>query len=153
MKHKVVLALNTTWNLVNFRSGLIKALISSGYEVVAIAPPDVYVNKLLMLGCRYLPINLENKGMNPLKDLVYFIRMLLVMYRERPTIFLGYTVKPNIYGSLAARILGIPVINNISGLGFVFTNQSWLTYLVSVLYRLAISGSKTVFFQNNEEFF
>jgi glycosyltransferase involved in cell wall biosynthesis len=77
--------------------------------------------------------------------------MLMIMYRERPSIFLGYTIKPNIYGSLATRILGIPTINNIAGLGFVFTNQSWLTYLVCALYRLALSRSATVFFQNHDD--
>ena len=151
MKPKVVIALNTTWNLVNFRSGLIQALISSGYEVVAIAPTDGYVEQLLALGCRFLPVKMDNKGSNPIKDFSYFLRMLYIMHRESPSLFLGYTIKPNIYGSLAARILGVPVINNISGLGFVFTNPSWLTKIVCGLYRLALSKSKIVFFQNKED--
>jgi len=66
-------------------------------------------------------------------------------------VFLGYTVKPNIYGSLAANLLGIPVVNNIAGLGSVFVRDTWLTRLVSLLYKGALSSSYHVFFQNNED--
>ena len=60
--------------------------------------------------------------------------------RERPDVYLGYTVKPNVYGSLAARALDIPVINNITGLGSAFSRQNWLTLLVRGLYRLALDA-------------
>ena len=148
---KVIIALNTAWNLVNFRAGLIRALIAHGYEVVAVAPPDNYVDRLVLLGCRFLPLPMDNKGTHPGRDLLLLWRFFRLLRRERPAVFLGYTVKPNVYGSLAAHILGIPVVNNIAGLGAVFGKDSWLTRLVRGLYRLALSRSRCVLFQNEDD--
>lgn len=149
LNKKVVIALNTTWNLVNFRAGLIRSLIAAGYEVVAVAPPDKYVPRLAELGCRYVPLSMDNKGTHPGRDLLLFWCFLHLLRKEKPAIYLGYTIKPNIYGSLAAHLLGVPVINNIAGLGAVFIQEGWLTRLVQRLYRVALSRSAKVFFQNN----
>lgn len=151
MKPKVVIALNTAWNLLNFRSGLIRALQYAGYDVVAVAPPDEYVPRLEALGCRFVPLPMDNQGTHPGRDLLLLWRFFRLLRIERPDVYLGYTVKPNVYGSLAARALGIPVINNIAGLGAVFIKDSWLTRLVRSLYRLALSRSAKVFFQNDDD--
>lgn len=151
MKKKVVIALNAAWNLVNFRSGLIRALIDAGYDVVAVAPPDEYVVRLTELGCRYVPLQMDNKGTHPVRDTLLFWRFLKLLREERPACFLGYTVKPNIYGSLAAQSLGIPVVNNVAGLGTAFMTKGWLNWLVSGLYRFAFSRSSRVFFQNDHD--
>lgn len=150
-KKKVVIALNTAWNLFNFRAGLIRAMISEGYEVVAVAPHDQYAPRLAELGCRYVALPMDNKGTNPLKDSLLFFRFLRLFWRERPAVFLGYTIKPNVYGSLAAHLSGVKVINNIAGLGTAFIRDSWLTRLVRMLYKSALSGSGHVFFQNNDD--
>lgn len=151
MSRKVVIALNTAWNLVNFRAGLIRALVAEGYEVVAVAPDDVYASRLAELGCRFVALPMDNKGTHPGRDLLLFFRFLNLLRRERPDVFLGYTIKPNVYGSLAAHVLGIPVVNNIAGLGTAFIRNSWLTRLVRLLYKTAFSRSSHVFFQNNED--
>lgn len=151
MKPKVMIALNTAWNLVNFRAGLIRALVAAGYEVVAVAPDDEYSPKLAALGCRFVPLPMDNKGVNPGRDLLLLFRFLKVLRRERPDVFLGYTVKPNVYGSIAAHLLGIPVINNVAGLGTAFIKQTWLTKVVRALYRVALFRSAKVFFQNDED--
>ena len=151
MSVKVAIALNTAWNLVNFRSGLIKALVSRGYEVVAVAPEDGYALQLQTLGCRYLPLPMDNKGTHPGRDLLLLARFFTLMRAEKPDVFLGYTVKPNVYGSLAAHALRIPVINNVAGLGTVFIKGGWLNQLVRGLYRIALSRSAKVFFQNEDD--
>ena len=151
MSKKIVIALNTAWNLVNFRAGLIRALVAQGYEVVALAPHDEYAPRLAALGCRFVALPMDNQGTHPGRDLLLFFRFLKLLGHERPDVFLGYTVKPNIYGSMAAHVLGIPVINNIAGLGTVFIRDSWLTRLVRLLYKTALSRSRHVFFQNNED--
>lgn len=151
MSRKIVIALNTAWNLVNFRAGLIRALVAEGYEVVAVAPNDAYASRLAELGCRFVALPMDNKGTHPGRDLLLFFRFLSLLRRERPDVFLGYTIKPNVYGSLAAHMLGIPVVNNIAGLGTAFIRNSWLTRLVRLLYKTAFSRSHHVFFQNNED--
>jgi glycosyltransferase involved in cell wall biosynthesis len=148
---KVVIALNTAWNMVNFRSGLIRALIENGHDVIAVAPTDEYVPKLISLGCRYVPMPMDNQGTHPVRDLILLWRFFRLMRSEDPDVFLGYTVKPNVYGSLAARLLGIPVINNIAGLGAVFIREGWLVRVVRWLYRSALRRSAKVFFQNDDD--
>ena len=115
------------------------------------APYDAYADRLSILGCRFIVLPMDNKGTHPGRDLLLLIRFLKLFYRERPDVFLGYTVKPNIYGSIAAHILGIPVVNNIAGLGAVFIKDGWLVRLVRGLYRVALSRSAKVFFQNNDD--
>jgi glycosyltransferase involved in cell wall biosynthesis len=148
---KILISINTAWNLVNFRSGLIRALVANGYEVVALAPPDKYVPQLSELGCRFIALPMDSGGANPFRDAVLLYRYWKILKREQPDVFLGYTVKPNVYGSIAAHILGVPVINNVAGLGSVFIEQGWLTRLVRQLYRLALSRSYKVFFQNDDD--
>ncbi len=148
---KVMIAVNSAWNLVNFRAGLIRSMVAAGHDVVAVAPQDDYASRLQALGCRYIPLPMDSKGTHPLRDALLLWRFIRILYGERPDVFLGYTVKPNIYGSLAARILGVPVINNIAGLGAVFITEGWVTRVVRQLYRLALAGSERVFFQNDDD--
>lgn len=148
---KILICLNTAWNLVNFRGGLIRALVAAGHEVVAVAPDDKYAAGLKALGCRFVPLHMENGGTNPVKDALLTWRFLRLFAHERPNVYLGYTVKPNVYGSLAAHMMGIPVINNIAGLGAVFIRGGLLVRVVRGLYRMALSRSAKVFFQNPDD--
>ncbi|NDD15024.1 MAG: glycosyltransferase family 1 protein, partial [Betaproteobacteria bacterium] len=101
--------------------------------------------------CCYMPLAMDNKGTNPWRDFLLLVRFLRLMREERPEVFLGYTVKPNVYGSLSAHALRIPVINNVAGLGSVFHKGGWLNRLVRCLYRIALCRSIRVFFQNEDD--
>ena len=148
---KVFIASNYAWTIFNFRAGLIRALIDSGCEVVALASPDGYATRLPELGCRFLPLPLDRSGTHPIRDLVLLWRMWRLLRHERPDLYLAFTVKPNIYGSLAAHALGIPLVNTITGLGASLNTRSWLMRLVRTLYRLALARSAKVFFQNEND--
>jgi hypothetical protein len=147
----VVISINASWNIVNFRKGLVAGLQAAGYRVVALAPTDSYSPRLAELGIEHVPIDMDNQGVSPARDFGLILRYHKALRRIRPTAFLGYTVKPNVYGSLAAHALGIPVINNVSGLGTAFIRQGLLTRIVSGLYRVALRRSSKVFFQNPED--
>jgi glycosyltransferase involved in cell wall biosynthesis len=148
---KVVLSVNTSWNVVNFRSGLIKALRSRGFEVSVVAPKDDHSAKVTDLGCRYIAIEMDNSGMSPFRDLHLAWSYWRIIRQERPNVFIGFTIKPNIFGSVSAHLNGVPVINNISGLGTAFVRGGILRKLVQSLYRCALYRSKWVFFQNNDD--
>lgn len=135
----------------NFRSGLIRRMLADGYDVAAIAPPDAHSSILESMGCRFIPLEMDNKGANPLRDLALLRRYHAVLRSLRPMAYLGYTIKPNVYGSLAAQMLGIPTINNVSGLGTAFIRNTWLTPVVKGLYRTAFHRAHTVFFQNEDD--
>jgi glycosyltransferase involved in cell wall biosynthesis len=147
----IVISINAAWNIVNFRRGVISALQERGYHIVALAPDDEYRARLQEAGVELVPIEIDSKGMSPLRDLILLARYRALLSRLKPVLFLGYTIKPNIFGSLAAHSLGIPVINNISGLGTAFINEGLLTRIATRLYRIALRRSRTVFFQNDED--
>ena len=157
MKKKIIIAVNSTFNLINHRVGLIHGLLDEGYEVITLSPTDEFATRLKELGCQHVALKMERKGTNVGRDLQLFWRYRILLKQHMPDIYLGFTAKPNIYGSLAAQSLGIPVINNISGLGTVFGAMSrtlvgnLLVRLIKLLYRFALSRSGKIFFQNKDD--
>ena len=147
----VVIAANSCWNIVNFRSALVAALLREGRDVLVLAPPDEYVPALEALGAHFIPVEVESSSLSVTGDLKLLLRYAAIMRRVRPSAFLGFTIKPNIYGSLAAQAVGARVINNITGLGTAFLSTGWLRTLASALYRVALRRSHTVFFQNGSD--
>jgi glycosyltransferase involved in cell wall biosynthesis len=151
MKKRVIISSNTTWNVYNFRLGLIRSLQSKGYHIISLAPYDKYVCELESLGVKCYDININQKGTNPVADILLFIRYIRLFYVIRPHLILSYTIKPNIYGNFAANVLGIPVVNNISGLGTLFIRTNFFSNIGKLLYKIALKSSVHIFFQNNSD--
>jgi hypothetical protein len=145
------LTANTTWYIYNFRSRLITSLVQNGWRVVALSPRDAYVSRLEQLGVRHVHLELDNLGTNPAREIACITGMVRTLRAERPHLVLTYTPKVNIYASLAAGILRIPVIANVSGLGRAFSTAVWMRLLTKYLYRLALRHPQVVFFQNEED--
>lgn len=150
-KGHILVTANSAWNLLNFRKSLISALMQDGNRVTVLAPHDDAVEGLLSLGCRYIPLRMDNTGLSPLADLGLTLRFLRTMIRERPDAVLGFTIKNNIYGALAARFAGIPFLPNVSGLGTGFLSGAALQAVVTRLYRFAFARVPVVFFQNEDD--
>ena len=159
---RVALLSNQAFSLVNFRGDLIQGLIQSGHVVIALAPdftPELR-RKLIQLGARTVQIPLARTGMNPLRELC---NMLLLAYRLRrikPDVILSYSIKPVIFGTLAAWLSRIPLrIAMIEGLGYVFTPATEklsvlrraLGILVKYLYRIALKAAHKVIFLNHDD--
>lgn len=150
-KPTVALVANTSWSLYNFRLGLIRLLQKRGYKVLAIAPPDDFTGKLIDEGCHFEPVELDNYGTNPIKDFKSFRQFLRIYRKQKIDFIFHYTIKPNIYGSFAARLLNIPFIGIVTGLGQLFTHYSWKTTLARFLYTIAFQSSKEVWFLNESD--
>lgn len=148
---RIAIVVNTSWNISNFRMGLIQALQAEGHEIHTVAPEDPYTSQLLQAGCRHHNTKLQNKGSNPLRDLLFFWRLYRLYNKIKPDIILHYTIKPNIYGTFAARLNGIPCINNVSGLGTVFLHHTITSRIAKMLYRWAFRYPAKIFFQNQED--
>ncbi|UUL82462.1 glycosyltransferase family 4 protein [Sphingomonas qomolangmaensis] len=148
---KILLSVNAAWNIVNFRAALVRALIADGHELVAAVVDDGHLAQVESLGVRTIALPMAPRGVSPVADAILLWRYVALMRRERPGAFLGWTIKPNIYGGLAAGLTGVPAINNISGLGTAFIRSNWLTRLVRRLYRAGLRRSSTVFFQNRHD--
>ena len=140
----VVISANSIWNIANFRAGLVSGLAANGYRVVVAAPgasggPD------------QVDIAIDRSGLNPLRDALLMLAYRRLLGQVRPAAYLGFTIKPNIYGSIAARLTGIPSIPNVSGLGTAFLRGGGLAWFVGGLYRIAFRRCPVVFFQNPDD--
>lgn len=150
-KPRVLIIANTVWYLANFRLTLCRALRERGFGVIAVAPPGEDALRLVDAGIIFAPMPMDGGGTNPMKDLGLLLRLVRLLHSQKPTVCLSYTAKPNIYAGLACRMLGIPRIHNIAGLGTTFINETWLTSVMKVLYRTALKGAECVFFQNPDD--
>lgn len=150
-RKKILISSNSAWNLANFRKPIIEALIAADYQVVAVAPADGSEGLLEAMGARFRPIRMRSTGTSPVEDSRLLLEYIRVLRDERPVMFLGFTAKPNIYGSLAARLNNIPVGATISGLGSAFLKGGLLGGVLLRLYRVALGRAQAIFFQNRAD--
>ncbi|MBK6511915.1 MAG: glycosyltransferase family 4 protein [Haliea sp.] len=149
----ICLSSNTSWYLYNFRASTVRRLRAEGFRVVCIAPEDGYSQKLVAdLGCEWLPLRMSNQGSNPLRDAAVIYQFYRYYRRLRPAAALHFTIKNNVYGTWAARLLGIPAINNVSGLGTAFIRGGLVSAIVRLLYKTSQPFAHRVFCQNEEDF-
>lgn len=125
-----------------------RRLQSEGYRVVAISPEDDFSQKIEEAGFEYYSIDINNMGTNPLEDIQLTGAIFRLYKKVQPDLLLHYTIKPNIYGTIAAKLAGVPVISNITGLGTVFLSDTLSCRLARRLYRIALRIPGKVFFQN-----
>lgn len=149
---KIAILLNTSWYIYNFRRNLIVELLKNNFEVHAIAPYDVYTEKLKDIGCKYSSIEMNSKSKNPLYDLYLLFQIRKTLKRIKPDVLLNFTIKPNIYGSVAARTLGIKCINNVAGMGTLFTDGFFSRLILKSLFKVSQLKVDTVFFQNPDDY-
>ncbi|MDN3439759.1 glycosyltransferase family 4 protein [Planococcus sp. APC 3900] len=151
MKKKVLLLGNHGFVIYNFRKELIQRLLNEGYEVYISLPYDEKVDIMISWGCKFVETNVDRRGTNPATDLKLVGHYVKILKDIKPDVVLTYTIKPNLYGGIACRILNIPCINNITGLGSGFSGNPALKFLLTNLYKVGLKKSKCVFFQNTED--
>lgn len=134
-----------------FRREIIEALVENGCSVILSCPEhprlDYFRNKE---GIIIEDIQIDRRGTNPLKDIKLIWDYIRLFRKYRPAYICAFTIKPNIYGSIAADLLGIPHINNITGIGSGYKNGGFVKKIVISLYKIALGKSQMVFFQNKE---
>lgn len=148
---RVALFANSSWNIWNFRMGLVGAIRAAGHEVCIIAPVDTYTHKITETGLEFYPVKMSTKGADPFQDLSIIFQARKILKSAHIDTVLQFTIKPNIYGTLAARLLGIPVINNVSGLGTVFIRKGLVSSIAKQLYGFAFRFPYKIFFQNTDD--
>lgn len=151
--HKSCIAFvsNSAWSVYNFRLDVINNLMAQGYEVIVLAPDDSFSALLQENGCRFIPINFDNKTKNPFRDLSFYWQLKKLYRQHQPDFIFHYVAKPNIYGSLAAAANGIPSVAVITGLGYAFAKRNWLYRVVRQLYKTSLRKAKEIWFLNNED--
>ena len=152
---KVVLLSNHHAYTYNFRREVIQRLIDEKYKVYIVLPYGEKVDLLKDMGCEFIDLPLDRRGMNPITDLRLIIGYYKIFKSVKPDVVLSYTVKPNIYGGIVCRIQNIPFFPNVTGLGSAGENKSFIQKVLVKMYRIAYKKAECVFFQNyeNQEFF
>lgn len=150
MKKNVLVLVNHDVVIYNFRKELIERLILEGYRVVISSPYGERIDDLIGMGCEYYEATIERHGTNPFKEFKLLTYYKNLMKKVKPDVVLTYTIKPNIYGGLAAKKYNIPYIANITGLGTAVEKDSIIQKINIVLYKIAFSKIHKVFFQNTE---
>ena len=151
MQRKTVLFLvNHDVVIYNFRLELVERLIADGHEVHISSPYGERIDDLVKLGSKYHEIKIARHGMNPIADGMLLIKYICLVKKVKPDIVFGYTIKPNIYGALAARFCGVPFVANITGLGTAVENPGLAQKITVALYKVAFKKVQRIFFQNTE---
>lgn len=147
-KKKILFCDNSLRELINFRKEVINNYAADGFEVVLVAPKNFdYVPAYKNI--RYIPICMSRSGMNLFDELKYFNELRRIYRRECPNYIFHYTIKPNIYGSIAARWCHIPSTAMVAGLGYVFNKDGVGNSIARALYRFALRRSEYVFVLND----
>ncbi len=147
----IAIVSNSAFNIYNFRLSLASAIRERGYEVMFVAPKDEYTEKIMDEGYLIKDVFINPKGNSPIEDKKTIDEFKKIYIKYKPDLILNYTIKPNIYSSLAASSLNIPVINTVTGLGTVFIEENFVTDLVKILYKISFKKVHKVFFQNRAD--
>jgi len=145
---KIIFSDNTLWGLLNFRGAIVERLLADGHQVVLVAPADESCMGDIPSGAHFVAVELSRTGTNPHADLKYMRALRRIYKAERPDYIFHFTIKPNIYGTLAARSLGIRSTAMVAGLGHVYTKKCGVNLVARTIYRLALPLAEHVLVLN-----
>lgn len=149
---KILYVANTSWFLYNFRLSLMQTMQSLGWQVLAAAPLDRFSKKLEDQGIKFFDLAMDRKGTNPLADLRLLHRLWRLHRLEAPDLVHHFTIKPTVYGSLAARLAGSKgVVNSITGLGYSFIHGGAIQQIAKALYKCALRPPAETIFENSQD--
>jgi len=148
---KIMILANNSGGLYNFRRQLMQALLDEGIRIDAYTPFSSRVDEMKEMGIHLMETPMDRRGMNPIHDLKLFRLYRHEMKKQQPDYVITYTIKPDIYGGLAARLRHIPYALNITGAGTAFQKDGLLKNMVRILFRTAAKKAKVVFFENKSD--
>lgn len=156
MTRKTILILvNHEIVIYNFRKEIVDRLLSDGHRVIISSPNGEKISKLIDVGSEHDEVDMDRHGVNPIQELKLLDYYSRIMKKYNPDIVFSYTIKPNIYGAIAAKKYNIPFVANVTGLGISLQNPGMLQKILIQMYKRAFSKVQTVFFQNksNQQLF
>lgn len=149
-KKTILILVNHEIVIYNFRKELVERLLEDGHRVIISSPSGEKIEKLVEIGSEHDEVYINRHGSNPLEEFKLLSHYRKLMKKYQPDIVFGYTIKPNIYGAIAAKRYDIPFVANITGLGTAVENPGLMQKITVGMYKYAFSKIQTVFFQNKE---
>lgn len=147
---RVLFLVNHDVVIYNFRRELVEELLKEECEVIISSPYGERIDLLKEMGCKYVPVKLDRHGKNPVDEIKLILYYIELIRTVKPNIIFSYTIKPNLYGAVAASICKVPIVVNITGLGSAVENPGKMQKLMILAYKLAFRKVQTVFVQNKE---
>ena len=147
-KKIIALVTNNDDDVYCFRKELIERLIISGYEMLISCPDGPKFQLMKDIPYYYDNSYIDRRGTNIVSDATLFLHYLRLFRRYRPAAVLTYTAKPNVYAGFAAKLLGIPYICNVTGLGSVINQPKLVKNVILGLFKIAYRNADCVMFQN-----
>lgn len=147
---KILVAANNAGGLLSFRKEVMESFKKEGYEIFISLPSSTRDEEIRNISDNFIPTEIDRRGLNFFKDFSLFLKYISIIRKYRPDVVLGYTIKPNIYSGLACRILKVPMIANITGLGTAVETPGILQKILIALYKMAMKKVFCIFFQNEE---
>jgi glycosyltransferase involved in cell wall biosynthesis len=157
-KKRILIIASLASSLIRFRGDFIKSLLKNGFEVFTAAPSYTDQDRvnLTRMGATIFEFNLQRTGLNPIKDFKSILELKSIIKENHIDLVFPYTVKPVIYGSIAASMNNTPVISLITGLGYAFTGLTFKARILQrfneTLYKLSIRTNKVIVFQNKDDY-
>ncbi len=148
-KHLIALLTNNDDDIYCFRKELIEGIIDAGYEMLISCPDGEKFELMRHIEYRYDDPVIDRRGTNIVADAKLFIHYFKLFIKNKPSVVLTYTAKPNVYAGIAAWLLGIPVISNVTGFGSVLNEGGLKQKLIMSLFKFAFRRSACVMFQNS----
>ena len=144
---------NSAWNIYNFRMPLVRKLSQLHKDIFVVSPIDEYIHYLNETNfIKHIPCNhLMPRSRNPFRDLLLIAELFIIYLRVKPDLILHFTIKPNTFGNIVARMLGIPTISVVTGLGFTFLNPKGINRFIPSLYRFAFQKIKKLVLYNADD--
>jgi len=146
MRKQIMIVANSDWLLHHFRLPLLKSLEEEGLELILVCPEGKYVDSLKAEGYLWLPWKMDRKSTSPLKAATALANLVQYYWKYKPEAVHHITIQSIFYGSIAARILSVPVvINNFTGLGYLFSESKsafWLRKITLPILRWATAGER-----------
>ena len=139
MDMNIVFFNNNLSGMIQFRLEVMQWFLDNGFVVSVIAPIEKNSNLLKKLPdvVDFVPIKMSRTSTNPIKDLLVIVNIWKILRKKKPCYLFNYTIKPNVYGAIAARLLGIKCTDMIAGMGYTFTNNSLSSRIARMLYKVA----------------
>lgn len=148
-QHLIALLTNNDDDVYCFRKELIEDIINAGYEMLVSCPDGEKFELMKHVEYRYDNPDIDRRGTNIVADFKLFLHYFRLFVKNKPSVILTYTAKPNVYAGIAAYLLGIPCISNVTGFGSVLNESGFKQKLIMSIFRFAFRRSTCVMFQNS----
>lgn len=145
---KIMFIYNSLAFAYNFTYEILEEFIRRNYSVIIVGKDDDFKNKFFSLNAKIIDIDVNRRGTKIFEEIKLYKQIKKIIKNERPKLIFTFTIKPNLYGNLAANKYGIPVISRVSGLGSAFQKKNVIYYITKYLYKKSFKNVKHVFFEN-----